>query len=88
MAGDPGGPPLITQKHKNGRLQFAKMYRRKPKSFREKVSYRDETKVERFGKAHLSTGCREQNEANNKKNQYLQSTMGQVLGALTVSKAS
>ncbi|KAG2461144.1 TC1A transposase, partial [Polypterus senegalus] len=55
--------PLLTQKHKKGRLEFAKMYLRKPKSFWVNVLWTDETKVELFGKTHHSTVCRKRNEA-------------------------
>ena len=64
----PRRTPLLTQRHKKARLEFAKTYLRKPKSFWEKVMWTDETKVELFGKAHYSTVYRKQNEAFKEKN--------------------
>uniref|UniRef100_A0A8C4RGC3 Transposase n=1 Tax=Erpetoichthys calabaricus TaxID=27687 RepID=A0A8C4RGC3_ERPCA len=60
--------PLLTQKHTKARLEFAKMYLRKPKSFWANVLWTDEIKVELFGKAHHSTVYRKQNEAYEEKN--------------------
>ena len=52
----PRRTPLLTQRHKKiTRLEFAKTYLRKPKSFWENVMWTDETKVELFGKAHYCT---------------------------------
>ncbi|XP_057182698.1 tRNA (guanine-N(7)-)-methyltransferase non-catalytic subunit wdr4 isoform X1 [Triplophysa rosa] len=64
----PRGTPLLTQRHKKARLQFAKMYLSKPKSFWENVLRTDETKMELFGKAHHSTVYRKRNEAYKEKN--------------------
>uniref|UniRef100_A0A8C5PSH6 Transposase n=1 Tax=Leptobrachium leishanense TaxID=445787 RepID=A0A8C5PSH6_9ANUR len=64
----PRRTPLLTQRHKKARLQFAKMYLSKPKSFWENVLWTDETKIELFGKAHHSTVYRKQNEAYKEKN--------------------
>ncbi|KAG2456820.1 TC1A transposase, partial [Polypterus senegalus] len=60
--------PLLTQKHKKARLEFTKMYLRKPNSFWANVLWTDETKVELFGKAHHSTVYRKRNEAYKEKN--------------------
>ncbi|KAG2460182.1 TCB1 transposase, partial [Polypterus senegalus] len=60
--------PLLTQKHKKARLEFAKMYLRKPKSFWVNVLWTNETKVELFGKTHHSTFYRKWNEACEEKN--------------------
>uniref|UniRef100_A0A8C4SC68 Transposase n=1 Tax=Erpetoichthys calabaricus TaxID=27687 RepID=A0A8C4SC68_ERPCA len=60
--------PLLTQKHKKARLEFAKMYLRKPKSFWANILWTDEIKVELFGKAHHSTVYRKWNEAYEEKN--------------------
>ena len=49
----PRRTPLLTQRNKKARLEFAKTYLRKPKSFWENVMWTDETKVELFGEAHL-----------------------------------
>ncbi|KAG2460115.1 TCB1 transposase, partial [Polypterus senegalus] len=59
--------PLLTQKHKKARLEFAKMFLRKPKSFWANVLWTDETKVEPFGKAHHYTVYRKPNEAHEEK---------------------
>ena len=59
----PRRTPLLTQRHKRARLQFAKMYVSKPKSFWETVLWTDETKIEFFGKARHSTIDRKRNEA-------------------------
>ncbi len=59
----PRRTPLLTQRHKKARLQFAKMYLSKPQSFWENVLWTDETKVELFGKARHSTVYRKQKEA-------------------------
>uniref|UniRef100_A0A8C5PYF6 Transposase Tc1-like domain-containing protein n=1 Tax=Leptobrachium leishanense TaxID=445787 RepID=A0A8C5PYF6_9ANUR len=64
----PRRTPLLTQRHKKARLQFAKMYLSKPKSFWENVLWTDETKIELFGKAHHSTVYRKRNEAYKEKN--------------------
>ena len=50
----PRRTPLLTQRHKKARLEFAKTYLRKPKSW-ENVMWTDETKLELFGKAHYCT---------------------------------
>ena len=65
MVGDPGGPNCW---HKKSRLEFAKTYLRKPKSFWENVMWTDETKLELFGKAHYCTVFRKWNEAFKEKN--------------------
>uniref|UniRef100_A0A8C5M601 Transposase n=1 Tax=Leptobrachium leishanense TaxID=445787 RepID=A0A8C5M601_9ANUR len=64
----PRRTPLLTQRQKKARLQFAKMYLSKPKSFWENVLWTDETKIELFGKAHHSTVYRKRNEAYKEKN--------------------
>uniref|UniRef100_A0A8C5PHJ1 Transposase n=1 Tax=Leptobrachium leishanense TaxID=445787 RepID=A0A8C5PHJ1_9ANUR len=64
----PRRTPLLTQRHKKARLQFAKMYSSKPKSFWENVLWTDETKIELFGKADHSTVYRKWNEAYKEKN--------------------
>uniref|UniRef100_A0A803K3T0 Transposase Tc1-like domain-containing protein n=1 Tax=Xenopus tropicalis TaxID=8364 RepID=A0A803K3T0_XENTR len=64
----PRRTPLLTQRHKKARLQFAKMYLSKPQSFWENVLWTDETKIELFGKAHHSTLYRKWNEAYKEKN--------------------
>ncbi|KAK7143817.1 hypothetical protein R3I93_014851 [Phoxinus phoxinus] len=64
----PRRTPLLTQRHKKARLQFAKMYTSKPNSFWENVLWTDETKIELFGKAHRSTVYRKCNEAFKEKN--------------------
>ena len=64
----PRRTPLLTQRHKKARLEFAKTYLRKPKSFWENVMWTDETKVELFGKAHYCTVYRKWNEAFKEKN--------------------
>ena len=64
----PRATPLLTQRHKKARLEFAKNYMRKQKSFWENVMWTDETKVELFGKAHYCTGYRKWNEAFKEKN--------------------
>ena len=51
VEGDPGGPPLLRERHKKARLEFAKTLLNKPKSW-ENVLWTDETKLELFGKAH------------------------------------
>lgn len=48
----PRKTPLLTQRHKKARLEFAKTYLRKPKTFWKNVLWSDETKVELFGKRH------------------------------------
>ena len=64
----PRRTPLLTQRHKKARLQFAKMYLSKPKSFWENVLFTDETKIELFGKPHHSSVYWKRNEAHKKKN--------------------
>uniref|UniRef100_A0A8C5MFW2 Transposase n=1 Tax=Leptobrachium leishanense TaxID=445787 RepID=A0A8C5MFW2_9ANUR len=64
----PRRTPLLTQRPKKARRQFAKMYFKKPKSFWENVLWTDETKIELFGKAHHSTVYRKWNEAYKQKN--------------------
>src|SRR4029434_2860494 len=58
----PRRSPLLTQRHQ--KLEFAKTFQGKPKSFWENVLWTDETKVELFGKAVY----RKQNEAFKEKN--------------------
>lgn len=48
----PRKTPLLTQRHKKARLEFAKTYLRKPKTFWKNVLWSDETKVELFGNRH------------------------------------
>ena len=60
----PRRSPLLTQRHKKARLEFAKTFLGKPKSFWEYILWTDETKVELFGKAVY----RKQNEAFKEKN--------------------
>ena len=48
----PKRTPLLRDRHKKARLEFAKTHLNKPKSFWENVLWTDETKVELFGKAH------------------------------------
>ncbi len=62
------GTPLLTQRHKKARLEFAKTYVTKPQSFWENVLWTDETKVELFGKGHHGTVYRKRNEAFKEKN--------------------
>uniref|UniRef100_A0A8C5WJP2 Transposase n=1 Tax=Leptobrachium leishanense TaxID=445787 RepID=A0A8C5WJP2_9ANUR len=64
----PRRTPLLTQRPKKARRQFAKMYLSKPKSFWENVLWTDETEIELFGKAHHSTVYRKWNEAYKEKN--------------------
>ncbi len=59
----PRRTPLLTQRHKKARLEFAKTYVTKPQSFWENVLWTDETKVELFGKGHHGTVYRKRNEA-------------------------
>src|SRR4029434_4343859 len=58
----PRRSPLLTKRHQKARLEFAKTFLGKPKSFWENVLWTDETKVELFGKAHHSTVYRKRNE--------------------------
>ena len=60
--------PLLTQKHKKHRLQFARTYLSKSQSFWENGLWTDETKVELFSKAHHSTFYRKWNEAYKEEN--------------------
>ncbi len=55
--------PLLTQRHKKARLEFAKTYETKPQSFWENILWTDETKVELFGKGRHGTVYRKRNEA-------------------------
>uniref|UniRef100_A0A8C5R6B6 Transposase n=1 Tax=Leptobrachium leishanense TaxID=445787 RepID=A0A8C5R6B6_9ANUR len=64
----PRRTPLLTQRPKKARRQFAKMYLSKPKSFWENVLWTDETEIELFGKAHHSTVYRKWNETYKEKN--------------------
>ena len=59
----PRRTPLLTQRHRKARLEFAKTYLRKPKSFWENIMWTDETKVELFTKAYYCTVYRKLNEA-------------------------
>ncbi|XP_077148883.1 uncharacterized protein LOC143809745 [Ranitomeya variabilis] len=45
----PGKTPLLTPRHKKARLEFAKTYLKKPKTFWNNVLWSDETKVEHQG---------------------------------------
>ncbi|KAL0158692.1 hypothetical protein M9458_046768, partial [Cirrhinus mrigala] len=63
-----GRRPLLTQRHKKARLEFAKTYVTKPQSFWENVLWTDETKVELFGKGQHGTVYRKRNEAFKEKN--------------------
>ncbi|KAL0197907.1 hypothetical protein M9458_006447, partial [Cirrhinus mrigala] len=60
--------PLLTQRHKKARLEFAKTYVTKSQSFWENVLWTDETKVELFGKGHHGTVYRKRNEDFKEKN--------------------
>lgn len=64
----PRKTPLLTQRHKKARLEFAKTYLRKPKTFWKNVLWSDETKVELFGKRHQHRVYRKENEAFKEKN--------------------
>ncbi|KAI4888813.1 hypothetical protein NFI96_005447 [Prochilodus magdalenae] len=64
----PRKTPLLTQRHKKARLEFAKTYLRKPKTFWKNVLWSDETKVELFGKRHQHRVYRKKNEAFKEKN--------------------
>ncbi len=64
----PWKTPLLTQRHKKARLEFAKTYVTKQQSFCENVLWTDETKVELFGKGHHGTVYRKRNEAFKEKN--------------------
>ncbi len=64
----PRTTPLLTQRHKKSRLEFAKTSVTKPQSFRENVLWTDETKVELFSKGHHGTVYRKRNEAFKEKN--------------------
>ena len=44
--------PLLIERHKKARLEFAKTHLNKPKSFWENVLWTDETRLELFGKVH------------------------------------
>ncbi|KAL0166161.1 hypothetical protein M9458_038005, partial [Cirrhinus mrigala] len=59
----PRRTPLLTQRHKKARLEFAKTYVTKPQSFWENVLWTDKTKVELFGIGHHGTVYRKRNEA-------------------------
>lgn len=63
----PRKTPLLTQRHKKARLEFAKTYLKKPQSW-ENILWTDETKVEVFGKAHHHIVYRKRNEAFKEKN--------------------
>ena len=64
----PRRTPLLTQRHKKTRLEYAKTYVTKPQSFWENVLWTDETKVELSGKGHHGTIYRKRNEAFKEKN--------------------
>ncbi|KAL0183022.1 hypothetical protein M9458_022397, partial [Cirrhinus mrigala] len=59
----PRRTPLLTQRHKKARLEFAQIYMTKPQSLWENVLWTDETKVELFGKGHHGTVYRKRDEA-------------------------
>ncbi|KAI2653514.1 Transposable element Tcb1 transposase [Labeo rohita] len=64
----PRRTPLLIQRHKKARLEFAKTSVTKPQSFGQNVLWTDETKVELFGKGHHGTVYRKRNEAFKEKN--------------------
>lgn len=66
----PRKTPLLTQRHKKARLEFAKTYLRKPKTFWKNVLWSDESKVELFGK-------RKKMRPSKKRTRSLQSNMAE-----------
>lgn len=67
----PRKTPLLTQRHKKARLELAKTFLRKPKTFWKNVLWSDETKVELFGKRNLHRVYRKKNEAFKENNTVL-----------------
>lgn len=67
-ARSPRRTPLLTQRHKKSRLQFALNYINKPKRFWDSVLWSDETKVELFGPMDQRYVWRKKNEAYAEKN--------------------
>ena len=66
----PRRTPLLRERHKKARLEFAKTHLSKSKSFWENVLWTDETKLELFGKAHHLYVYGKQNEAFKDKNTF------------------
>ncbi|KAL2101691.1 hypothetical protein ACEWY4_003452 [Coilia grayii] len=74
----PRKTPLLTQRHKKARLEFAKTYLRKPNTFWKNVLWSDETKVELFGKRHQHRVYRKKNRPSKKRTRSPQSNMAEV----------
>lgn len=74
----PRKTPLLTQRHKKARLEFAKTYLRKPKTFWKNVLWSDETKVELFGKGHQHRVYRKKMRPSKRRTRSLQSNMAEV----------
>ncbi|CAJ0944634.1 unnamed protein product [Ranitomeya imitator] len=64
----PRKTPLLTPRHKKARLEFAKTYLKKPKTFWKNVLWSDEAKVELFGQMHQHRVYRRKKEAFKEKN--------------------
>ena len=75
----PRRTPLLSQRHEEARLQFARTYPSKPQSLWENVLWTDETKVELFSKACHSTVYRKWIEAYKEK--YMVPTVEYVGGS-------
>ena len=74
----PRKTPFLTQRHKKARLEFAKTYLRKPKTFWKNVLWSDETKVELFGKGHQHRVFRKKMRPSKRRTRSLQSNMVEV----------
>ena len=64
----PRRTPLLTQKHKKSRLQYAENHINKPLKFWNSVTWSDETKLELFGPMDQRYVWRKKNEAYAEKN--------------------
>ena len=64
----PKKTPLLLKRHRNARLKFARQLKEKENSFRERVLWIDETKIELFGHNYWNHGWRKDGETYSPKN--------------------
>ena len=77
--------PLLTQRHKKARLEYAKTYVTKPQSFWENVLWTDETEAELLEKDIMALFTEREMRQSKKRTQFLQSNMVEVHRCLGVA---